>query len=329
MQTNQVNIIAYPRLHISLIGMNQDGYRINGGIGFSIEVPQIKISCVVADNYSLEDFRGRKISNDENQRIKLIIEEISQTYQIKNSISAKLTGDTGNHLGFGTGTSIRLAIIESLFILNNIPYTEELILKLSKRGGTSGVGVNTYFKGGLILDIGRKKENDIFLPSSMNENSTIPFPLFFKRILMPDWQIGLCIPNYINSKTEQEEKYFFEKTCPIKDSEVHKTLYHIIYGLAASTLENDFNTFNESIKAIQECAWKKSERALYGNELLEIESLLYQNGASAVGMSSLGPLLFFTSKNIENVINIMRSLRSDLSLYSSKPINHGRIINYD
>ena len=45
-----LKIKAFPRIHISLIGMNNDGYRLNGGIGFSIASPILDMSFEQSDS---------------------------------------------------------------------------------------------------------------------------------------------------------------------------------------------------------------------------------------------------------------------------------------
>lgn len=41
MPNSAVKITAFPRIHISLIGMNANGHRINGGAGFAINSPEL------------------------------------------------------------------------------------------------------------------------------------------------------------------------------------------------------------------------------------------------------------------------------------------------
>ena len=105
----------------------------------------------------------------------------------------------------------------------------------------------------------------------------------------------------------------------------YKVLYNVIYGLYAAILENDRKTFNYALKAIQNCTWKLNEKKLYGKKLFDIEKKLYSCGAESVGMSSLGPGLFFLSKNVNAVINGMRDNTNCMFLHT-KPSNNGRVI---
>jgi beta-ribofuranosylaminobenzene 5'-phosphate synthase len=195
----------------------------------------------------------------------------------------------------------------------------------SGRGGTSGIGINAYFEGGLIIDLGRRSKEFFFRPSQLSENRK-SLPLMMQRIEMPEWEVGICIPNNIPHKSEKEEAGFFRKTCPIPSSSVYKILYNVIYGLYSAVRENDKKTFCLALQSIQQCAWKLAERKQYGEKLLRIEQQLYKCGAEAVGMSSLGPSLFFFSKDVKAVFEKMKIRMPDCKLFVTKPSNSGRKI---
>ena len=44
------------------------------------------------------------------------------------------------------------------------------------------------------------------------------------------------------------------------------------------------------------------ERNLYGEAITEVENIIRKNGARSVGMSSLGPLLYFFGDDIEDIV---------------------------
>lgn len=312
-----------------MIGLNNEGYRRNGGIGFSIDTPPLKIYSKSSNRLSISDKRQLPFNYREIKRITNLLESTKVNLDLSKTLDVLIEGNAGSHLGFGSGTAIRLAIIESLLLINEHEYNSELLVQLSKRGGTSGIGINAYFTGGFIFDLGRKYQLDNrFLPSSANEKYKLSQPLVLAAVPMPDWQIGLCIPKGLASLSEEEEKTFFERVCPITDQGTFEILYHSTYGVTASILENDFETFCNSINNLQKCEWKRSERELYGERLLEIETKLFNSGAKAVGLSSMGPLLYFFSNSIDDVINHASKLDSELTFLVAKPSNSGRTINY-
>jgi beta-ribofuranosylaminobenzene 5'-phosphate synthase len=314
-----------PRLHLTLIGMNKEGYRINGGIGFAIQEPSLRLHFSKSDEFSLRDMRHFPFLEQEIIRIKKIIDQEKKKIGARHNIRIEIKGEMPTHFGFGSSSATRLACLETLYLLNNKKPEREQLVFSSGRGGTSGIGINTYFDGGMVIDVGRKAKQFVYQPSQLSEKRKI-LPLMMQRIEMPEWEIGVCIPINIPHKSEKEEAEFFRKTCPISSSEVYKTLYNVIYGLYAAIREKDKKTFCLALQSIQQCAWKLSERKLYGQKLFRIEQKLYKCGAEAVGMSSLGPILFFMAKNVKDIVEKMKTEMADCKLLVTKPSNSGRNI---
>lgn len=304
--------------------MHDTGIRINGGIGFAIESPSINTTANLADQCTINDNRKFGLSTEAKERLIQSLEKARNDYSLSNNISIDINGDALANHGFGSGTAIRLSCLESLMILNGINITDTDLIRLSGRGGTSGIGVNTYFSGGLVLDLGVKKSKDIHKPSSSSMND-IP-PLVMQQIEMPDWDVGICIPEKIKPITHEQEVEFFKNACPINESEAHKALYHSVIGIYSSIREADKEGFEYSIRELQKCEWKKAERKLHGIELLSMEKTLYESGANTVGMSSLGPSLFFLAKDIDLVIDVASEKLRGCTLLKSKPTNYGRNI---
>jgi beta-ribofuranosylaminobenzene 5'-phosphate synthase len=308
--------------------MNDDGYRINGGVGFSISEPAI--ICCFKKSFDIEiiDERKRTFAVDEIERLKKTIEECRITYKLKSSIKCTIFGDSLPHYGLGSNTTIYLSCMEAILLLNGHKYDNKLLVDLSKRGGTSGIGINTYFDGGFVFDLGIKTEKKLLHPSSIaNRDGIIPSVLYKGN--SPDWSIGLCIPKQIENKSEEEEIDFFKNNCPIDKFLVQEILYESTYGIASSIIEEDYKTFCKAVNKIQTTQWKLLERSIYGNKLIEIEDALKELGADCVGMSSLGPGLFFTGKNIEEIISVLTLTFPSVECYCTTMNNQGRIITYD
>ena len=278
---------------------------MNGGIGFALNEPQGILKYKPSKHFEFIDHRVSSFTRNEQRQLTTIIDNTCSSLKLEHCISVELEGGILTHHGMGSGTAVRLACLEALLSLNNIHCSEEELITCSGRGGTSGIGIHTYFQGGLVFDLGAKNRGTNFVPSSQAKKPEPPMPL--NSISMPAWNIGLCIPKNIRAKTQQEEKEFFNKTCPISEKESYKTLYHCLFGIYAAVRAGDLECFTKGIRSIQQCEWKRKERAEYGSALEKIEEKLYGLGADCVGMSSLGPLLFFIAPDhlyhdiIENI----------------------------
>lgn len=324
-----IRITSFPRVHITLIGMNNDGYRINGSIGFSVSAPQIDVDFEESDNFEVIDKRRIKFTEQEKDRLYLVLMEAKDRFSFQRRIRCTIKSSAIPHYGLGSNTAIYMSCIEALFMLNEVEYTQDNIVTYSKRGGTSGIGINTYFEGGFIFDVGIKKNNEqSLIPSSIADRKG-KTPLVMHKCKLPDWRIGICIPQYIKNKSEQEEVNFFKSYCPIDKSHVECILYEAVYGITSSIIENDYDVFCKSVNTIQSTQWKYLERLLYGKTLVELEQKIKSLGADCVGMSSLGPILFFTGTDIKGIIEKISNDIPDTICYNTSFNNNGRIISYD
>ena len=325
-----LKIKTFPRIHITLIGMNREGYRINGGIGFSMASPILIMRFEPDREINVLDKRSQGFSKNELTRLDNHLNKVMKEEHLAEGFHCVIeNGQIHSHFGFGTSTMVYLSCIEALLIINKREYTNDDVVNLSGRGGTSGIGINTYFKGGFVFDTGvtNNAVKDL-APSSCFNGCDYRKPLIFKNISLPVWEMGICIPP-IRNKTEDEEKVFFDKNCPIEQDAVENILYESVYGISSSLLENDFNTFCKSVDSIQKTKWKSLERNLYGDELKVVESVIRKAGAKCVGMSSLGPLLYFFSEDIDGIVDRVNADLTGSKCYKTSFNNSGRILEYD
>jgi beta-ribofuranosylaminobenzene 5'-phosphate synthase len=307
--------------------MHDTGLRINGGIGFAIESPSITLNAKPSHSCVVNDNRKLGLSSEARNRLLNNLEVALSRYSLQKAVMIDISGEADANHGFGTGTAIRLASLEALMCINGNELSNKELIHLSGRGGTSGIGVNTFFSGGAVIDLGIRKPNSTqrpHRPSSVVRS--IISPLVLQRYDMPKWNIGICIPTNIESLTKEQEENFFNEICPIKESEAYKSLYHSVTGVMASICEKDKQAFEYSIRELQKCEWKMAERKCHGDALLEIEDILYDIGASAVGMSSLGPSLYFLADDIDKVIAQAKIDLPSCVFLRTQPCNYGRKI---
>jgi len=324
---NELQLFISSRLHLTLLALHTGNYRINGGLGFAINDPQCKLGFTKSTHFSFIDHREHSVTADESERLFSLLSFEKNVHQFKHAFDVSFQGNMRPHAGFGSGTAATLACLEALHLLNGSDITPAELIVASGRGGTSGVGIHSYFSGGYVFDLGRKIDSSPFAPSHLNVNK--PAPLLLDQGPMPDWEIGICMPSTIPHKSQAEEREFFERTCPLPGDKVYETVYHTLFGLYAALREADRSAFCKAMKAVQNCAWKQAERREYGDDLLEIEKAIYAAGADAVGMSSLGPSLFFLAEDVSCVVEKMQFTRPDCEWLVTHPDNHGRKIVYD
>lgn len=325
-----LRIKAFPRIHISLIGMNYDGYRLNGGIGFSMEAPTLDMCFEPSDSVEIIDQRKTGFTHNELDKLKLYFRDVVNKEQFGNGIQCVIQdGMIQSHVGLGSSSMAYISCAEALLILNHRDYTADDVIGLSGRGGTSGIGIHAYFMGGFIFDTGvvNLKQKPL-APSSSFVGQIVHKPLLLKQFKLPKWDLGVCIPP-IGHKSEDEERAFFQDNCPIEKDAAEKILYESVYGVTSSLMENDFQVFCKSINAIQHTKWKMLERSLYGDDLFKVEATIKDEGAECVGMSSLGPMLYFFGKDVGRIVDRINQKMPNGICFKTSFNNSSRIIEND
>ncbi|MCR8913261.1 beta-ribofuranosylaminobenzene 5'-phosphate synthase family protein [Marinobacter panjinensis] len=299
------SILAYPRIHLTLVDMGFNGYRRNGGAGFAIDRPTVRVEASPSSTLKIRDDRRVGFRDYELLRLERVLTEASTELALDSRLSFVISGEMPTHSGFGSTTAVRLACLELLLLANDMEPDQTLLSRLSKRGGTSGIGINTYFVGGLVVDLGHPHHNGPARPSSLAEMTPgCATPLL--RAEMPAWPAGVVVPA-LPLLTESAEKSFFANFKPLTQGDVAEILYHVVSGVAAGVLETNRSTFTSAINALQECAWKRQEVAEYGPGVKSERKSLESLGAEGVAMSSLGPALFFISDDTSSVVANRRS----------------------
>lgn len=321
-ESYKLRISVNSRLHLTLLAMHNGEYRINGGLGFAITDPGCNLTFSNAAEFSINDQRVNPLADNEQKRLVSLLQTEQQRRGFHVAAEIAIDGNMCGHSGFGSGTALSLACMEALHRLNGFASSPAELVMASGRGGTSGIGIHSYFSGGCVFDLGRTTDNCTHVPSHQTIASMSP--LILDQLPMPSWDIGICIPLKIAHKSQAEEREFFERTCPLPAEAVYETLYHTVFGLYAAIRDANWTTFCRALRTVQVCSWKKAERLEYGAALNEIEQMLYSCGAEAVGMSSLGPSLFFLADNVSEIVKRMRLTRPDCEWLLTRPANFGR-----
>ena len=64
------------------------------------------------------------------------------------------------HKGLGSGTQHALTVGYLISELNSLNMTVHQISELLNRGKRSGIGIEVFKNGGLVIDVGKKKKSD-------------------------------------------------------------------------------------------------------------------------------------------------------------------------
>lgn len=291
-------IITSPsRLHFSLIDLNGELGRVDGGIGVALNEPALKIEVSAVD---------KEVEKQENpEEVVPVLERIRSRIEpaLKGNYRVKILNKLPSHVGLGSRTQLSLSVAKAISVLENRNYDAVELAKLVGRGGTSGVGTAAFDKGGFILDAGhvfrrdetaKGMENEAiktsFLPSSASNVS--PPPVLFQHALPEDWFFVLAIPMVKRGAHGLEEIEVFKRYCPIKRAEVERICRIVLMRTLPSVLEKDIATFAESLTTLQEAGFKKIEVELQHDIIKALFNFFDTHDALGHGMSSFGPATY-------------------------------------
>ncbi|MCQ1534622.1 beta-ribofuranosylaminobenzene 5'-phosphate synthase [Methanosarcina sp. KYL-1] len=275
-----IKIVSPSRLHLTLIDLNAEIGRVDGGVGITLESPGMELSAVKADAVevvgdSVLADRMRKAAKSmlpEGQGIRITIEK-----------------DIPDHVGLGSGTQAALSAAAAVNEVYGLGKSIRELAVAVGRGGTSGIGVAAFEKGGFILDGGHKfKDKGAFSPSAASH--VPPGPVLLRQDF-PDWPIVLAIPD-IKGAHDAEEVDIFKKVCPIPLAEVQEVAHVILMQMLPAIVENDMDNFGKAVNHIQAVGFKRREVELQPRPVLDIMAYMRDNGASGAGVSSFGPVLY-------------------------------------
>lgn len=319
-------IITVPgRVHLNLISMHRGGYRQNGSIGFCISIPSVVVEYKCEGSGALLDARSYKLPPVEFENLQKWYSDVRNEFSFDVLGDISLTGGVPPHIGLGSGTGTRLAILEILSRLSGLPFTYEQAIKLSGRGGASGVGLNTYFKGGFVMDYGRKSDGE-FLRSSDDYHGVPAPPLVAFTCPMPEWIFGICVLRGKGTSIEDERTVFADSSRH-DEMDTAVSLYHSVFGVQASILEADIAAFSSAVNAIQFTKWKSAEWGIQPEKVRQLAKFLHEGGAAFVALSSMGPTIVFHCSKVSRLIESASSRFLSDFIFLTVPVqNHGRTI---
>ena len=298
-----ITVDSPARIHLGFLETNENTDRKFGSIGLAIsgfknifKIEFSKKKEVICNNKILE----RKIHE--------IFEIFSKKKKIKNC-KITINQNIPFHKGLGSGTQHTLSVGFLISELNSLNMSVEQISELLNRGKRSGIGIEVFKNGGLVIDVGKKKKSDS-LPLKIFDYK---WPKQWKIILIQD-------EGFFGLHGKNENKEFLKIKKSFAQENCHITMMQIIPGI----IENDFESFTRGVSVIQ----RNMSTVFYGksslyasNNVAKIFNYLNINGYSGFGQSSWGPTGFVFCKDNKASINLSKDIQNFIELKKIKGIN--------
>jgi beta-ribofuranosylaminobenzene 5'-phosphate synthase len=275
-----IEVVTPSRLHITLIDLNGSLGRVDGGVGLALGYPSVKINAREAAQLSVSG------NTTFENRIKRAAAAILTQHDIE-GVAIEVVEEYPAHIGLGSGTQVTLAVGMAISELYDLGLTPTAVARLTGRGGTSGIGVAAYERGGFIIDGGHKGKT-AFLPSSASGKYG-PAPTIVRHDF-PDWTIVLATPN-LRGASDAREVDIFKQNCPLPLVEIQELCHVILMEMLPAVVEQDVESFGRSIDRVQTVGFKRRELELQPF-CARLVQFMRENGAFGAGMSSFGPAVY-------------------------------------
>jgi beta-ribofuranosylaminobenzene 5'-phosphate synthase len=287
----RVSIKTPSRLHFSLIDLEGGLGRMDGGVGVALSEPGVELSVEKADGLSVVP---------KNDLAKQVAKKTLDSLNLPGA-RVEVKRIIPEHVGLGSTTQLSLAIASSIAKVYGAEKTVTELALIVGRGGTSGIGVEAFARGGFILDGGHsKKEKGGFSPSRFSKAA--PPPVLVRYPFPKDWYF-LCVLPEVKGAHGQGELDIFKKYCPILPTQVEAVSRAILMGMLPAVVEADLKAFGDSINRLQKLGFKKVEISLQDKVTRRVLRFLQENSAGA-GMSSFGPLCYALMEGNEEALRL-------------------------
>ncbi|MBW6518089.1 MAG: beta-ribofuranosylaminobenzene 5'-phosphate synthase [ANME-2 cluster archaeon] len=275
-----IQINTPSRLHFTLIDLNAELGRVDGGAGLTLDDPSMRLSATETNEGVFVTGTG------DLKRIKTAAEVLIPEGK---GIHIKVEQPFPAHVGLGSGTQSALAAGWCVNLVFDLGLTVREVAVKVARGGTSGIGVEAFEHGGFIVDGGHRfADKGAFSPSSASK--VPPGPVLFRHDF-PDWPLVVAIPD-LKGASSQREVDIFKHYCPIPLGEVQAVSHIILMNMLPSIIEADMQAFGDAINRIQEVGFKEREVGLQTDEVRRCMDIMREQGACGAGMSSFGPAVY-------------------------------------
>jgi beta-ribofuranosylaminobenzene 5'-phosphate synthase len=283
-----VRLRAFPRVHFGLTDMSGATRRSYGGAGASFTGPSVLVEArsagrLIINIDDLDDQSGTVVGN-----ALVAASDLGLVVRGKVAVLEQIPA----HVGLGSTTATTLAVLKSLSDLNGWQLPSGRLIHVSGRARTSAIGAHTFFEGGLVADVGqrRNRHGNDFLPS-LQPAGRVPSVKLARWPMPEDWHIWLCFLSGPPSVPPDREAAFFAATTPTSRVETLHQIAALYHGIVPAVLESDLNGFAHALREFQQVGFKARELSAQPHSVQSTLSSLWNEGA-AVGLSSLGPTVF-------------------------------------
>ena len=274
------------RLHLTLTDLTGSIGRIDGGVGVSLDEPNILLEAERCEDL---------VAVGDNADRALAAARAVQKQLNLGGARLRIRSGYKMHVGLGGGTQLGIAAGKALCELYDRQLSVREIARIISRGGTSGIGTAAFETGGFLIDGGHSygpgKDKMSFSPSAAC-GGVRPAAVTMRHDFPRDWKIILALPEVNAGAHGKKEVDIFRDYCPLPVAEVHELCYQILVRMVPSLVEENLDDFAAAVNRVQEIGFKKIEVMLQHPVVHRLMAEMREAGAACAGLSSFGPAVY-------------------------------------
>ncbi|WP_317984737.1 beta-ribofuranosylaminobenzene 5'-phosphate synthase family protein [Microbispora bryophytorum] len=312
-----MQVTAPCRVHFGLVGMARNSRRAYGGVGLAMWHSKVVVTATGVEDGRLEVTGGEPTLRS---FVKSRLKESGLA-----GISMEIVEHPTCHVGLGSKTATLLACGEAALLALGRDHGDQELLKVAGRGGASGIGVNTYFAGGLIGDSGHGMSPGMdLMPSSRRRVDGTPSIVF--RVEWPaEWYVSLVRPTRGCGLHDSEEAQFFSANTPVPRSECAQVAMALFFELPSAVMEGDFEGVIHALRRSRQVGFKSREMRTRP-EVSRILAAWDESGEVAATMSSFGPSIVLVSRSLDAAQEACAQLPGNWIFSTGDAANRGRMV---
>lgn len=315
-----LTLSAPSRVHFGLIGMNDQTARRFGGVGLGIDHFRTVID--------IEANRTGDLDVEGGDAAAITLAKHIATKLGATGMRITLRQMPPRHCGFGSGTTLALALTEGISLALGQRLAIPAIKRTSGRGGASGIGSAVYFAGGFVADGGHQQApTEAFLPSgAVSGDFTVPKCVW--RMHWPEaWQLLIAYPPTFEVVSGKEEVDFFAANLPVALETAAMAALALTFELPSALRSLDFSAFRTGLNRSWQSGFKQAE-VLAQLEVVNVLRTIAEVSSVCATMSSMGPALLIVGRDAAAIDAARSMLPSEWRVISGGADNFGRQVAF-
>jgi beta-ribofuranosylaminobenzene 5'-phosphate synthase len=316
--TNRTIRIRTPsRLHFGLLGWGSQRSREFGGVGLMIDAPGVEVLVEPATSWTIEGALASRVE----QIVAQLKSAMLATGITLAPVRIRVQRAPAEHVGLGLGTQLCLAVARAVLAHAGVAdVSVEKLARITGRGLRSGIGLYGFEHGGLVVDGGRRTENDT--PPLLVR---VPFP--------EDWSILIVQPRGRPGLHGPDERQVFAALPPITQDVTDTLCRLVLLEILPAVIEHDLAAFGAALSELQArvgACFASAQGGIFSTSQASIVvDELRRLGFVGVGQSSWGPTLYgfcrYAANDMASLVNqVRRHLRlEEGSVFWTKADNDG------